>query len=95
VLLIKGWIEQGKIQQLRALEWWDEKERESRFPGETAICSRMDINTVVIVVKKEGKEVRRVTENVSKDGKTLTRTSIVKNAEGIERENVAVFEKQQ
>jgi hypothetical protein len=85
---------QGKIQQLRALEWWDEKERESRFPGETAICSRIDSNTVVLVFKKDGKETRRVMEAISNGGRTLTRTSKDKDAQGNELEDIAVFEKQ-
>ena len=85
---------QGKIQLLRAMERWDEKEGESVYPGETAICSRIDSNTVVLVFKKDGKETRRVTEAISNGGKTLTRISKDKDSEGNELEEIDVFEKQ-
>jgi hypothetical protein len=80
--------------QLKAIEPWDGKEGESVFPGETAICSRIDGNTVVLIFKKDGKETRRITEAISNGGKTLTRTSKGKDAQGNEPEDIAVFEKQ-
>jgi hypothetical protein len=83
---------QGKIQRLTASEPWDGKEGASVFPGETAICSRMDSNTVVLVFKKDGKETRRITEAISNDGKTLTRT--VREAQENEPGIIAVYEKQ-
>jgi hypothetical protein len=83
---------QGKIQQLMASEPWDGKEGATVFPGETARCSRIDSNTVVLVFKKDGKETRRITEAISNGGKTLTRT--VKEAQENEPGIIAVFEKQ-
>ena len=85
----------GKVSQFRAGEWFDGEEGESVYPGTTVISTRVDSNTVILVFKKDGKEVQRVTENVSKDGKTFTRTSKVKNAEGIENVELWEFEKQQ
>jgi hypothetical protein len=85
----------GKVTKLRAGEPFDGREGASVFPGITAISTRVDSNTIVLVFKKDGNEVHRVTEYVSKDGKTLTRTNKEKNAEGIEQEGVSVFEKQQ
>jgi hypothetical protein len=86
----------GKVSQFRAAEPFDgEVKGESVIPGATVTGTRVDSNTVVLVFKKDGNEVRRVTENASKDGKTLTRTRKEKNTEGIELEDIAVFEKQQ
>jgi hypothetical protein len=83
----------GKIQQLKAMVRWDEKEGESVIPGQTAMCSRIDSNTVVIIFKKDGKETKRVTEAISNGGRTLTRTTKDKDAQGNELEDIAVFEK--
>ena len=96
VFLLETVDSTGQVSQFRAAEPFDGKEKgESVIPGATMIGTRVDSNTVVLVFKKDGNEVRRVTENASKDGKTLTRTRKEKNAEGIELEDVAVFEKQQ
>jgi hypothetical protein len=85
----------GKASQFSAAEWFDMIEGESVYPGTSVISTRVDTNTVVLVFKKDGKEVQRVTENVSKDGKTFTRTSKAKNAEGAENVEIWEFEKQQ
>jgi hypothetical protein len=85
---------QGKIQRLQAMERWDEKEGESVYPGETAICSRIDSNTVVLVFKKNGNETRRVTEAISNSSRALIRTLKDKDAQGNELEDISVYEKQ-
>ena len=52
------------------------------FPGMTMICSRDDANTVVAAIKTNGKEVVRIRQAASEDGKILTVTSQGKDEKG-------------
>ena len=62
--------------------------------ADTISIKRVDANTFSELFKQAGKEVGSATLVVSKDGKTLTRTSKEKNAKGQEVTNTAVYDKQ-
>jgi hypothetical protein len=61
---------------------------------DTIVIKRVDASTFSELFKKAGKEVGNASLVVSKDGKTLTRTSKEKNAKGQDVTNTAVYEKQ-
>ena len=63
-------------------------------PGRTEACTRVDANTVVVVFKRDRKELGRSFDVVSKDGRTITRTLKGNNAKGQEINNAVVFDKQ-
>jgi hypothetical protein len=60
----------------------------------TLAIKKIDANTHDVVVKQGGKEVQTYREVVSKDGKTLTRTTKGKNAKGQAFNNTVVFDRQ-
>jgi hypothetical protein len=60
---------------------------------DTIPLTRIDANTFELVAKKAGKEVGRVWEVISKDGKTMTTTSKGKNPQGYFN-NTNVYDKQ-
>jgi hypothetical protein len=61
---------------------------------DTVAIRRIDANTFEGVAKKAGKEVLRIQEVFSKDGKTLTFTEKGKNAQGQDMNNTWVYDKQ-
>jgi hypothetical protein len=63
-------------------------------PRVAMACTRVDANTAIAVIKRDGKEVARSFDVVSQDGKTLTRTAMGKNTKGEDVNNNAVFDKQ-
>jgi len=62
--------------------------------GQTVRLKRMDANTTQRTTYFNGKQIGTVTEVVSKDGKTLTRTQKGVNAQGQPIDNVQVLDKQ-
>jgi hypothetical protein len=58
---------------------------------DTAATKKIDANTLDSALKKGGKVVGTGRELVSKDGKTLTLTSKLKNAQG---QSISVYDKQ-
>ena len=63
-------------------------------PGQTVRLKRIDANTTQRTTYLKGKQIGTVTEVVSKDGKTLTRTQKGVNAQGQPIDNVQVLERQ-
>src|SRR5437879_5426853 len=63
-------------------------------PGQTVKLKRIDANTTQRTTWFQGKQIGTVTEVVSKDGKTLTRTQKGVNATGQPIDNVQVLDKQ-
>jgi len=55
---------------------------------------RLDVSTVKVTRKKDGKVVQTVTRVVSKDGKRLTTTTRGTDAKGRRVHNIAVFDRQ-
>ncbi len=62
--------------------------------GQTVRLKRVDANTTQRTTYFNGKQIGTVTEVVSKDGKTLTRTQKGVNAQGQPIDNVQVLDKQ-
>ena len=62
--------------------------------GQTVRLKRTDANTTQRTTYLKGKQIGTVTEVVSKDGKTLTRTQKGANAQGQPIDNVQVLDKQ-
>ena len=62
--------------------------------GQTVRLKRVDANTTQRTTYFKGKQIGTVTEVVSKDGKTLTRTQKGVNAQGQPIDNVQVLDKQ-
>jgi hypothetical protein len=63
-------------------------------PGQTVRLKRIDANTTQRTTWFKGKQIGTVTEVVSKDGKTLTRTQKGVNAQGQPVDNIQVLDKQ-
>jgi N-acetylmuramoyl-L-alanine amidase CwlA len=61
---------------------------------DTAATKKIDANTLESVVKKGGKVAGTGREVVSKDGKTLTFTQKLKNAQGRDTNDTLVYDKQ-
>jgi hypothetical protein len=55
---------------------------------------KIDSNTFAEVAKKGGQEIGGAREVFSRDGKTLTRTTTLRDAQGKENINVYVYDKQ-
>ena len=65
------------------------------FTNEDSVAiKKINANTFSELFKKAGKEVMSARLVVSKDGKTLTRTTKEKDAKGKEVRNIYIFEKQ-
>ena len=62
--------------------------------GQTVRLKRTDANTTQRTTHFQGKQIGTVTEVVSKDGKTLTRTQKGVNAQGQPIDNVQVLDRQ-
>jgi hypothetical protein len=62
--------------------------------GQTVRLKRVDANTTQRTTFLNGKQIGTVTEVVSKDGKTLTRTQKGVNAQGQPIDNVQVLDRQ-
>lgn len=62
--------------------------------GQAVRLKRIDANTTQRTTYLKGKQIGTVTEVVSKDGKTLTRTQKGANAQGQPIDNVQVLDKQ-
>ena len=62
--------------------------------GQTVRLKRIDANTTQRTTYFNGKQIGTVTEVVSKDGKTLTRTQKGLNAQGQPIDNVQVLDRQ-
>ena len=62
--------------------------------GQTVRLKRIDANTTQRTTYLKGKQIGTVTEVVSKDGKSLTRTQKGTNAQGQPIDNVQVLDKQ-
>jgi len=63
-------------------------------PGQTVRLTRIDAYTTQRTTWFKGKQIGTVTEVVSKDGKTLTRTQKGVNAQGQPVDNIQVLDKQ-
>ena len=62
--------------------------------ADTIALERLDASTIRSTTKKGDQVVMTVTSVISKDGKTRTATFKGKNAEGVEVNNVVVYDKQ-
>jgi hypothetical protein len=62
--------------------------------ADTVALERIDASTIRSTTKKAGQVVMTVTSVISKDGKTRTATFKGKNAEGVDVNNVVVYDKQ-
>jgi hypothetical protein len=62
--------------------------------ADTVALERLDASTIRSTTKKGDQVVMTVTSVISKDGKTRTATFKGKNAEGLDVNNVVVYEKQ-
>jgi hypothetical protein len=62
--------------------------------ADTVALERLDASTIRSTTKKGDQVVMTVTSVISKDGKTRTATYKGKNAEGVDVNNVVVFDKQ-
>ena len=62
--------------------------------ADTVALERLDASTIRSTTKKGDQVVMTVTSVISKDGKTRTGTFKGKNAEGVEVNNVVVYDKQ-
>jgi hypothetical protein len=62
--------------------------------ADTVALERLDANTIRSTTKKGDQVVMTVTSVISKDGKTRTATFKGKNAEGLDVNNVVVYDKQ-
>jgi hypothetical protein len=62
--------------------------------ADTIALERLDASTIRSTTKKDDQVVMTVTSVISKDGKTRTATFKGKNAEGMDVNNVVVYDKQ-
>jgi hypothetical protein len=62
--------------------------------ADTIAIKRIDANTFSELFKKAGKELFSARLVISKDGKTITRTTNLKNAKGQDVSNIYILEKQ-
>jgi hypothetical protein len=56
--------------------------------------AQIDTNTAEFTLKRAGKQIGRIRRVVSNDGRTLTITYVITNADGIQTAALMVFEKQ-
>jgi hypothetical protein len=85
----------GKTPHMEFSEKFDGKDYpDPSSPGLASAYTRVDANTVLVVFKRDGKEVGRSRDVVSKDGRTITRTQTGKNSNGQEVNVTMVFDKQ-
>jgi hypothetical protein len=94
-IVTDGVNDDGKANHSEGTEILDGKDYpDPSNPVGTEACTRVDANTVVVVLKRDGKELGISFDVVSKDGRTITRTLKGKNAKGQEINNAVVFDKQ-
>jgi hypothetical protein len=84
----------GKPRQSEFVRTLGKEYPDNSIPGMTNTYTRVDANTVVAVRKKDGKELGRSVDTVSRDGKTMTRRMKGKNAQSEDANTTVVYDKQ-
>jgi hypothetical protein len=84
----------GKPRHAEFVRTYGKEYQDNSIPGMTNTYTRVDANTVVAVRKKDGQELGRSVDAVSRDGKTMTRKMSGKNARGEETNTTVVYDKQ-
>lgn len=86
----------GKPSHLERICKFDGKEcRATGSPvGLTMLMTKVDTNSINVVLRLEGKEIGVGKMVVSKDGKMLTNTQKGKNAQGQDESNTIIWDKQ-
>jgi hypothetical protein len=84
----------GKTSHSEGLFRFDGKEYPYTWPGSTAIFTKIDDSRYFCVVKRDGKEIGRMFNVISSDGRTGTLIFMGRNPQGQDYVNTLVYDKQ-
>jgi hypothetical protein len=87
----------GKVSHSESVYKFDGKDypyASTSRPGAVAACTRIDDSRFICVIKADGKEIARLFDVISSDGKTGTLIFMGRNSQGQDSLNTLVYEKQ-
>jgi hypothetical protein len=87
----------GKVSHSESIYKFDGKAYpypSTSHPGAVAACTRIDDSRFTCVIKADGKEIARLLDVISSDGRTGTLIFMGRNSQGQDSLNTLVYEKQ-